>query len=153
MSQFSMHVPGCPVTLGYSLTCECVRRSGVAVRDAPWKPELGDFSEVPRLRAENERLRKELDRARVLGDVPNEGWCYSCGDLAVGDDVAPIVYRLRARVAAVEALLDAEEERVRLANERFAARGLTEPKSGTPLRIVGVVPVAQIRAALDGESS
>ena len=86
-------------------------------------------------------------------DVPNEGWCYSCGDLAQGDDVAPIVYRLRAQVAAVEALLDAEEERVRLANERFAARGEIEPKSGTPLRIAGIVPVTQIRAALDGESS
>ena len=44
--------------------------------------------------------------ASIDGQVPNEGWCWSCGDLATSPNEAPIVTRLRERAEAAEAALN-----------------------------------------------
>lgn len=40
-----------------------------------------------------------------LANVPNEGWCYSCGDLVSSANEAPIVTRLRDRAEEAERTL------------------------------------------------
>jgi len=57
-----------------------------------------------------------------------------------------------AVIARVEALIQAEEQRVLEANERFKDRGVIEPKSGAALRLAGIVPTRDLRAALDGDA-
>lgn len=99
------------------------------------------------MRAHDMAVAEEVGgRFKALADAEiarvrhqNEGWCYSCGDLAQGDDVAPIVYRLRAELAEAEASL-------------ARVKGLADAADWKPLGGVVVVKVDDLRATLAGES-
>ena len=61
--------------------------------------------------------------------------------------------RLEATLARVETLVAEEERRIEEANARFADRGVIEPKSGGPLRLGGIIPLRDLRAALEEGST
>jgi hypothetical protein len=81
----------------------------------------------------------------------NWGWCYSCGDLAKGDDVAPIVYRLRDEVSSLQAdLATAEAKVARVEAGIDATRGMLARAAMTDASRATITSLLDgLRTALD----
>jgi len=115
-----------------ALLCTSVAKYAEAIWPGVWEPQDLSLPEIKAVMAVADAERLDLQAALDLANT----------EAAAAEAV----------IARVEALIQAEEQRVLEANERFKDRGVIEPKSGAALRLAGIVPTRDLRAALDGDA-